>query len=499
VGPTIDTVGYLLAALVFSIGFLSQRRHASLDSLGKNVYDRSANIRKSIESGNPPGPSDLEEDLALGLDSRDPVAVFSRAANWLIVLSCLGLGALGIVGTIREAGSAEDKDTQIISMVILVASAIVLTAVSEYDRRRLDVQFKTLTKGSILGTIYNFRQAMAKDQISQARDELESIAPRYPGWVLLAELLAEVEVRAGNWPDAQAVLDRIDEIPAPSHFVPLLRAALEIERQDPAHGLVIVDTQSARDGASRYDTFLRDGLSLMAGRPQAMFSGTAAGTLQLPTKLYELDPDVSKISEIARMVAMVSDWQSNVETTRWLAEAHDLPVAAVVRMAVSADPEADPDWDASLHDLLSRDEFASALNSAGMVCLARRRFTDALTLFEAAIRARSSSSTSHWGRAVACHDLAWTEAAADSLRRARSLQLAPVLANFTEQFLSGKPMTHPEQYTLQTTGQEATGLELLQFALIGAEPPVQRATDSLRSRIVSGLLTARDTSTTATS
>jgi hypothetical protein len=492
-------VGYLLAALVFSIGFLSQRRHASLDSLGKNVYDRSANIRKSLESGNPPGPSDLEEDLALALDSRDPVAFLSRIANVFIVLSCLALGALGIIGTIRGSGPPEVKDTEIVSMMFLLAAAIVLTAVSEFDRRRLDVQFKTLTKGSILGTIYNFRKSMAKDQVGQARQELESITPRYPDWVLLAELLAEAEVRAGSWSEAQAVLDQIDENPAPSHFVPLLRAALEIERQDPARGLVIVDAQSARNGASRYDNFLRDGLSLMAGRPQAMFSGTDAGTFQLPPKLYELDPDVSKIAEIARMVAMVSDWQSSIDVSDWLAEAHDLPVTAVVRMAVSADPESDPEWDASLHRLLAKNEFSSALNSAGMVCLARRRFTDALTLFEAAIRARSSSSTSHWGRAVACHDLAWTEAAADSLRRAKSLQLAPVLASVTDQFLDGRPIAHPEQYTLQATGNEATGLELLQFALIGAERPVQQDTGSLRSRVLFGLLTARDASTTATS
>jgi hypothetical protein len=74
-----------------------------------------------------------------------------------------------------------------------------------------------------------------------------------------------------------------------------------------------------------------------------------------------------------------------------------------------------------------------------------------------------------------------------------------VLANFTEQFLNGQRIGHPEQYTLQTTGREATGLELLQFALIGAERPAQRDADSLRLRVLLGLLTARDPSTTATS
>jgi hypothetical protein len=168
-------------------------------------------------------------------------------------------------------------------------------------------------------------------------------------------------------------------------------------------------------------------------------------------------------------------------------------------MARIDDPETNPLWDASLHDLLAKNEFSTALNSAGMVCLARRRFTDALALFEAAIRARSSSSTSHWGRAVACYRLAWTEAATDSLRRANSLQLSPVLADLTEQFLRDTPVAHPERYTLQSTGREATGLQLLQFALVGAEQPVLRDVDSVRLHVLSGLLTARDPSTTAAS
>lgn len=450
----LDVTSYMLTVLTFSVGFLSTRRHAHFDVLAKDLADRSWKIRQALNTGQDLGPRDLAEDVASVTAEPDSVARFARIVNASFFVSACVVVALGLL-------EYEDGHTSAL-LIILFVSTILVFALGEYDVRWMVSRENDLASGTILGQLAVIDQALRCGEGSKAKEEMARIREAYPHWVFGREL--ELALMATN---PRAHLPSSDGGPmellragAILHAAPVLVAEYQLRHGNPIGALQDFQIVLPRTNVSRTFDRLQSVLGFAAGLPDAVFCEPRVPHRWLD-EASGLELGLRSLPAVRRAAEALNDFGSGMSLAEWLAKQSQTPTWLVARAAtVGADelPE--------LLKLAKDPMFSGALNSLGIVFLARGRDVDALRIFEAAIRLRPNSVTSHWGRAIACARRQWHDAALQSLRRAETLDpKSPRVMALTRTALEGPQSTNGMRIP---TGEGTwTTLEAIQVALLG--------------------------------
>lgn len=450
----LDVTSYMLTVLTFSVGFLSTRRHAHFDVLAKDLADRSWKIRQALNAGQDLGPRDLAEDVASVTVEPDSVAKFARIVNASFFIWACVVVALGLL-------EYEDGHTSAL-LIILFVSTVLVFALGEYDVRWMVSRENELARGTILGQLAVIDQALRCGDGDRAKEEITRIRESYPNWVLGREL--ELALIATN-PTAQlrtsdgGPMDLV-KAGATLHAAPVLAAEHQLRNGNPIGALQDFQIVLQRTSTSRTVDRLQTVLGFAAGLPVAVFCPPG-----FPPRWLEeasgLELGLSSLPTVRRAAEALSDFGSDISLAAWLAKQPQTPTWLVARAAT-----VDADELPELLTLAKDPVFNGALNSLGIVFLARGRDVDALRIFEAAIRMRPNSATSHWGRAIACHRREWHDAALQSLRRAESLDpTSPRVMELTRAVLEGQQPVN--RMIIPASDGSWTTLEAIQVALLG--------------------------------
>jgi tetratricopeptide (TPR) repeat protein len=476
----IDVMGFLLSALVFSVGFLSAREHSQYEAIATQVRERAWHLTEILTEGKRLVPEDLLLELAVIRPSRDRVALFSRCVNLLIFVFI----ALVYGDAVRLAHLLEGvpHDATLIT-TCLFGSAIFVTGLGEYDSQRVAVDERELVSRSVLGQFEALRQLVDDGDLPTARDRLATLIEQYPQSNLLNELAALLTLQSG---DVSAAWERATQTVAQAevHFSPMLlgEAAVTLQREDDARQLLQDLNARARVASAQ---LLETSLALRTLQPETVFNQLPAGVLDAAERATRDSASIGldvRLGELAGVRELVGD------LIAWHAPGTDADTTLRGPTLVALLGELGRRGRDEL--LLDTEDFRSpALITLGLVCLAQDRSRGALRLFERAVRLTPASAIAHWGRAIACRQLAWTDAAFDSLRRAETLGLPETLLAATRNLLANDPESLSENDLL--VEGTATDLERLMLALAGVTTQsVQN--DSRRARLLENL-THRDT------
>lgn len=422
----LDVTSYMLTVLTFSVGFLSTRRHAHFDVLAKDLSDRSWKIRQALNSGQDLGPRDLAEDVAAVTVESDAVAKFARVVNAFFFVAACVVFVMTLV-------DRDDGYGAVTLASILFASTALVFALGEYDVRWMASREQDLASGTVLGQLAAIDRALRLEQGSRARVEMLSLREAFPNWTFGRELeLVLQHADSGKSHSSAAALNPLSLLDSGStlYAAPLLVAETRLRRDDPIGALQDFQIVLPRSAKSRTFDRLGGVLSFAAGLPRAVFVEIAGQGYQ-SSGHGGLDLELDTLPYVRGATRSFDDFGSESSLQDWIDRQTDTPAWLVCRFALASDKELD-----DLLPIAFESLYAGALNSLGIVCLARRRIHDALRIFEAAIRTRPNSSTSHWGRALACARHEWRDAALESLKRAEALDPgSPALVALTQRFV----------------------------------------------------------------
>lgn len=472
----LDVISYMLTVLTFSVGFLSTRRHAHFDVLSKDLADRSWKIRQALNAGEELGPRDLVEDVAAVTVLRDSVTRFTRVVNAFFFASVLVVFLLGIL--------APAEGNAVTLLVILFASTALVFALGEFDVRWMETRERDLASGTVLGQLAAIDGALRSGNGSGASDEIARIREAYPRWAFGRELQLALSATEGV-SSASGEPNPMELLQAGSalYAAPLLVAEAQLQRGDAVGALQDFDMVVPRSNASQTVDCLRFVLELAAGLPRAVFLEPDLPPLWLGDQAG-LDLGLRSFPGVRGAAETLDEFGAGPTLAEWMDRSTGSAAWLVARAATVAEG-------ASLAAVLGSHNdptFRGALNSLGIVALARGRDIEALHIFEAAIRIRPDSSTGHWGRAVACARRGWQAAAGESLARAESLDpsSARVLA-MTRAAFAGRDWADQADHAGEAPW---SSWEAIQLALLGNPPRTVLTCSGARGELVAAVLDA---------
>lgn len=475
----LEVTSYMLTVLTFSVGFLTTRRHAHFDVLAKDLADRSWKIRQALNQGQDLGPRDLAEDVAAVSGEPESVTTFARAVNASFFVSACVVVALGLT-------KPGDLSSVTLLLILLVSTALVF-ALGEYDVRWMERREQDLAQGTVLGQLAVIDEALRSRDGALAKGEIERIREAYPHWGFGRELelalVATGEVLLHG--DAEEPEDNPMELlkaGSALHAAPFLVAEAQLRRKNPVGALQDFQIVVPRSDSSRTVDRLQLVLGFAAGLPRAVFLEPALP----PQWLNErggLELGLRSLPAVHRAAQALHDFDSGMPLRDWIVTHSGRPTWLVARAATRGERD--------LKDVLasaSEPMYSGALNSLGIVYLARGRDADALRLFEAAIRVRPNSSTSHWGHAVSCFRRGWVDAARQSLHRAESLDPASVrVLSFTRRAFAGEDL---HLLANQPTEPQWSAWEAIQMALLNCRVKDAEVVRGARGELVAAILSS---------
>lgn len=465
----LDVISYLLTVLTFSVGFLSTRRHAHFDVLAKDLADRSWKIRQALNANQELGPRDIAEDVAAVSAEPDAVARFTRVVNAFFFISALVVFVLGLI--------AGPEVTSFTLLVILFASTVLVFALGEFDVRWMEMRERDLARGTVLGQLAAIDHALRTGDPSFAEDEIARIREAYPLWAFGRELALAVSAVGTAQDTETGGLDPIESLGDGSifHVAPILVAEAGLRRDDPVSALQDFNIALPRSNASQVFDRLEIALELAAGVPQAVFRNHGAAAHWINEEAG-LELGLRGLPAVRHAADALDDFGSGLPLTDWMRRYDGSPTCLVAQAAISAE-----DHIAEIFERASDSKFRGALNSMGIVALARGCDAEALRMFEAAIRVRPESSTSHWGRSIACARRGWQDAADVSLLRAASLDPSSArILSVTQAAFAGEEV---EELVNMPGSTRWTAWEGIQLALLGSRPRHVEAVSGAREEL----------------
>ena len=466
----LEVTSYLLTVLTFSVGFLSTRRHAHFDVLSKDIADRSWKIRQALNLGQDLGPRDLAEDIVAVKVDPDSVSTFARMVNAFFFISACAVAGIGLFEPqpVHEAA---------LLALVLLSTALVF-ALGEFDVRWMASKERDLARDTALGQLAVVDRALRSGEGRTATDEIARIRETYPQWAFGRELEFALAATEMGFEVAGTPMELL-EAGGSLYAAPLLAAEHQLQRGNPIGALQDFHIIAPRSSTSRTVDKLNIVIGFTVGLPRTVFTEPAI-TSRWFSEPGGLELGLHSLPAVKRATESLRDFGSGMSLAEWMAGQVVSPPLIIAQAATAESSEL-----SALMVTATEPMFAGALNSLGIVCLARGNDTDALQIFEAAIRLRPNSSTSHWGRAVACARRGWHDAAEESLLRADSLDpSSPHIITMTRMVLEGRqPLAADREREVAENAWES-----LQLALLGYRPEAVHMPAGARGELTQLLL-----------
>jgi len=500
----LHTIGYLLAAIVFTVGFLSARIHSNLDSTVRTVGERSWRVRQAISEGGGLGPADLADLLGVLRGSTDYVAAGSRILNWTIFGAIV---AVAIDAVVLLRSGVETPDHVMVVLALLLAASLSVLVFSEFDVRRVSIERRRETSASTLGRLQKLAHRVEIVDIPGALRELDHLRETFPTWGLLGELEAYLDLLGGKPQDG---LDRIDSLVASDadlHISAVVGTAccLELEGLDSALELLgRIERHSGSEGSQS----LHRALAISAGHLSALIAsrdflastklpanqGQSRNMIQEligeemerrrePVRGLAFDLDPATLPQTAPLMAKLERWEHGGEPGDFGSDGALSRLLEVVLRPAGEAPATDPlvSYASDCRDPLT-------LESFGLVAFACGQPRTALGFFEAAIRLAPAAARSHWGRAIACHRVGWLDASSASLRRVATLSDDAPLLSVTHRLFQNRSLHIDVDDVADTYPLGLDDMDRFELALLGIDTHVEQG-ESLREQFTANLLT----------
>jgi hypothetical protein len=505
----LDALGSLLAAIVFSVGFLSARIHANLDSIVRTVSERSRGIRQEIAEGRRLAPADLAELLSVIHRSTDYIARGSRVLNWVIfATTCAVLGdAIGL-----SLDGAKAPDNEFVLICLLFAAGLAVVTFSEFDLRRVSIERRREITASTLGRIQNLGYAITAVDVGRAGRELAGLRATFPTWGLLIELEAYVDLLDNRPEQGLRRIESLIETDRGLYVSPVVGTACYLQLKERNSALALVSRIERRDESVGDVQRIHRALAITAGHLPALLatgpsrSSYSRGDPERDAAFGAIGRGVSHPRQAADDLSVALDPIAVSQTAPLMHTMHlwdhggtlsdfdeDGILARLLRCVVSWETQSALSETQSVAQVLeprtSDSPDAEMLESVGLVAYTCGEPRLALRFFESAIRLAPAAARSHWGRAIACHRVGWRDAATTSLRRAATLSdETPLLALTRIRFSTPPTRLDPSKVAgLYTTLDDMDRFEL---ALLGVDLAADEETSlrTLRSTFTHALI-----------
>ncbi len=436
----LDALGFLLAAVVFSVGFLSTRIHSSFDSIVRTVSERSRGLSQELVEGRRIAPADLADLLSVIRRSTDYVAVGSRVLNWIIFATTCAI-LVDSVGLSMDGAKAPDNELIVICLLFLAGFAVVMF--SEFDVRRVAIERRREIAVSLLGRLQSLGYAIAEGDTDHAHRELARLGAAFPTWGLLVELDAYVDLLNDRPDRGLRRIESLIETEYGLYVSPVVGTACCLQLKDRNAGLALLFRIERRDGSVSDVHRIHRALAITAGHLPALLAGgssrsswshggagrdwAAWGTSgrevprRQPAEDLSVALDPVAVAQTAPSMRTMHLWDHGSDLSEF---GHEGILARLLHCVLNRGARSGPGEKsvaAVLEPHCSDSSDAVMLESVGLVAYACGEPRAALRFFELAIRLAPAATRSHWGRAIACRRVGWQDASATSLHRALTL------------------------------------------------------------------------------
>lgn len=448
----IDVLGYLLAAVVFSVSFLGARVHASFDAVAREVREQSWRVRNALVRGEPVGPPELTDTVAVTRRTIDRVASLSRLVNYGL---CAAMLVVYVSALVLLAGGTPGPPAAVLITSLVFLGAVSVVVIGELDVRKVDRDREAAVSESLAGAISDLAGALDGQRWADFGSRLAGLSDAYPGWGLLTELRAYLDLVNG---DPASGLRRVRGLAAgrgPVYLSAVVGTACALAEDDSAAALRLLDGLAAGGRGARHLPSLRTALGvwwahldvLGLGHQPTGHSGGAGPGLgsafagpgrsggrppgSAPAQVLDLLP--TQIQQTSAALGLSTAWwSSDEEHLRRLAVGTPLAFALdLVLAGDGADGGPLPRFDNAL-----RFKDAATLETFGLIFLAKGRTREAFRMIEHSIRIMPGNYRTHWAMALVCQRFGWHTAAEASLQRMNALAPDDPLLALTSRYLS---------------------------------------------------------------
>lgn len=521
----LDVLGYLLAAVVFSVSFLGARVHATYEATAREVREQSWRVRSALLHGDPVGPPELADTIAVAHRTTDRVAKLSRTVNRLlfVAMAVVYAAAIWLLG---HGASGPPYGYLITSLVFFGATSVIV--IGEFDVAKVGRDQRSVIARSLVGQLGELAEALTAQRWAAVGARLAALSEIYPDWALMAELRAYLKLRAGRPAEGFQQVRELARERTQLYLTPVVGTACALAADESAAALELLSELMTRQEPVRHLSALRSGLALswahmevMAQEPAlsddraevaSRLSGRAGPAPVRPAEFpgypveqsLVLDLNPAEIPQTAGLLLLSRSWQGGQDETEMRILAAGTPLGLALRLVLPAQPT---DSGPALHDLLDLKDGA-ALETFGLIFLAQNRTRDALRMIEHSIRIAPGSYRTHWAMALVCNRLGWDTAADASLQKMNMLRPETPLFDLTHRAFR-RPGAIDEPDGVPGPGELAryfpdgySTIECIQLALLGIPACTPGRPATVRERffgrlIESGLASAQPRSAQA--
>ena len=255
----LDVLGFLLAALVFSVSFLGARVHAHYEATAREVREREWwRVRNALLHGDSVGPPALGDAIAVTRRTTDRVAKLSLIVNRLLFFAMTVVYAAAIWLLLHGASGPP--------YAYLITSLVYSWWCCYRDRGvRCGQGWPRPAIGypqSLVGWINELAATLATEQWSAFGARLAALTEMYPDWALLTELRAYLDLRMKQPAEGFQRVRKLVGAHTHLYLTPVVGTACALAADDSGAGLQLLDELVARKEIARHLSVLHAGLAL---------------------------------------------------------------------------------------------------------------------------------------------------------------------------------------------------------------------------------------------
>jgi hypothetical protein len=490
----VESLGFVVAAIVFSIGLLSARIHDSFNALLRQTVELSWTMRVRLIERQRVSPADIDELTSALSDAADPVAGASLTLNRLLLVVSGVIFALAITAKTAPA----DPPHSDLLLTLLFGTCVSVVLLGEYDWCLVARRRRRLMESATLGRIRSLGDALSERDSKAVAARLARLRSDFPRWGLLCELDALLDIYAGALDRALATIGELVAEPEPDLYLSQLIAVEAATSQlDDAAGHQLLAEIARAEPTLPYVAELFHAFELRLAHLDALVDATQtdapdrAGELSWAQQMagaaaeehgYRstsgLDLRPHSLPGVSHLVSIIAFWNDATRPPDHSTAPRPSALRVVLDQAfgpsVSATETANRRWG------------AGTLETFGVVAMAHGRPRDGLQLLERAAREDPTAARTQWWIAIACRHLNWQTAAAKALDRSETLDPDDPLIDATRSWLSAADAT-----AVSAEITVVTEMDTLRAAFLGCAPATaQRASPtSLHQRFVTKLCT----------
>lgn len=454
----IDTMGFLLAAIVISISLLGDREARRSEQQVHRTQEFQEKLREMLRLGQRMTPRVVSEWVRLAAARPDRVILAARLLNTslIAIVVVVGVDALHLLYFTETEGPADAT----LLVVALMTGAVLTGLYGEFhartERTRAEREFGRSDLGLLAKLSESLTPAqrdkpgsprwrivpgsMSLDRIVKVESRVEQVGGRFPAWDLIPELRAMTKLLRDDAPAAVDILLAEHAKGSDVYNLPILLTAAMSRTGELDKVLPRLDELAARTSGDRVVDELRFDLGLANAHRAQLFDVTAVPYID---EFSEVDPlafdiPLGDVKETSQLRDFGRAWVGSTATEGWRpdadSDARRSPISWLWQIVNGEEPDGGFDEVRAWRD---RSSDAAALQSLGFGCLAVGRGDDAVELFESAIRFDSSSGSAHWGAALAYFHRSWRDKARTSLKRARICEYSAAICDLTEDQFNG--------------------------------------------------------------